>query len=179
ELDNTIIVFTGDHGYWYGEHGLDFERRLAYEEAIRIPLLIRYPSIVKAGSQPEQMVLSIDLAPTLIEMAGQQAADHLQGKSLVPIFNNTVGDWRSSFLVEYYSDTVFPRILNMGYKAVRNERYKFIHYVDLEGMDELYDLQSDPYELKNIINDPASASVLEEMKAELENQLELTSYVSE
>lgn len=179
ELDNTIVVFTSDHGYWYGEHGLDYERRLAYEEAIRIPLLIRYPPTIKAGSKPEQMVLSIDLAPTIIEMAGYQPGDELQGRSLVSIFNNTVKDWRTSFLVEYYSDTVFPRIYKMGYKAIRNERYKYIHYVDLEGMDELYDLQTDPYELKNIINDENSAGVLEGMKAELEKQLQLTSYVLE
>ena len=82
-------------------------------------------------------------------------------------------------MVEYYSDTVFPRIVKMGYKAVRNERYKYIHYIDLEGMDELYDLQTDPYELKNIIKDADSAQILEEMKAELKRQLEATSYVLE
>ncbi len=70
ELDNTIVVFTSDHGYWYGEHCLDLERRLAYEEAIRIPMLVRYPPTIKAGTKPEQLVLSIDLAPTLLDMAG-------------------------------------------------------------------------------------------------------------
>lgn len=178
-LDNTIVVLTSDHGYWYGEHGLDEERRLAYEEAIRIPFLIRYPPLIEAGSKPSEMVLSIDLAPTVIELAGVEPGQHLQGRSLVPIFNQTVANWRTSFLVEYYSDTVFPRIVKMGYKAVRNERYKYIHYVDLEGMDELYDLQNDPYELSNIINDPASAQILEEMKNELKIQLESTSYVLE
>ncbi len=171
QLDNTILVFTSDHGYWYGEHGLDYERRLAYEEAIRIPMLIRYPPKIKAGQTADQMILSIDLAPTLIEMAGEVPGDHLQGRSLIPIIDGTVQDWRKSFLVEYYSDTVFPRIVTMGYKAVRNERYKYIHYVDLEGMDELYDLQNDPYELKNVINDPEASDVLEQMKAELQNQL--------
>lgn len=179
EFNNTVIVVTSDHGYWYGEHGLDEERRLAYEEAIRIPLLIRYPPMIKAGTRPNEMVLSIDLAPTIIELAGQQSLKNLQGRSLVPIFKETVNNWRTSFLVEYYSDTVFPRIVNMGYKAVRNERYKYIHYVDLDGMDELYDLQTDPYELKNIINDPASAEILNEMKDELKIQLESTSYVLE
>lgn len=174
ELDNTIIVFTSDHGYWYGEHCLDEERRLAYEEAIRIPMLVRYPSLIKAGSTNEQMVLSIDLAPTLLEIAGVTAGSPIQGKSWVPIFNETVNDWRKSFLVEYYSDTVFPRMLNMGYKAVRNQQYKYINYVDLEGMNELYDIISDPYELHNLIDDPEMATVLAEMKEELNRLLQET-----
>lgn len=82
-------------------------------------------------------------------------------------------------MVEYYSDTVFPRIFKMGYKAVRNERYKYIHYVDLEDMDELYDLQTDPYELSNIIEDDGTAEVLQAMKDELARQLEATNYKSE
>jgi N-acetylglucosamine-6-sulfatase len=174
DLDNTIVVFASDHGYWYGEHGLDAERRLAYEEAIRIPLLIRYPPAIQAGSKPEQMALSIDLAPTLLELAGQQLGAHLQGRSLAPIFKGAVSDWRTSFLIEYYSDTVFLRIVNMGYKAVRGDRYKYIHYLELEGMDELYDLQEDPYEFKNIINDPGSTQVLEQMKQELGKRLSET-----
>lgn len=174
ELDNTIVVFTSDHGYWYGEHCLDFERRLAYEEGIRIPLLVRYPPAVKAGSRPDQMVLSIDLAPTLLEMAIEKKGPALQGKSWVPIFRGKTGAFRNSFLVEYYSDIVFPRMLNMGYKAVRNQRYKYIHYIDLAGMNELYDLQADPYELQNRIADPAMADILTQMQKELNRLLEKT-----
>ena len=173
-LDNTIIVFTSDHGFWYGEHGLDEERRLAYEEAIRIPLLVRYPPRVKKGSTPEDMVLSIDLAPTLVQLASDRLSDKFQGRSLVPIFDDKVESWRSSILIEYYSDTVFKRIRNMGYKAVRNDRYKYIHYVDLDNADELYDLQEDPYELRNIISDPEYVNVLAEMKLVLDEQLKQT-----
>ena len=77
-------------------------------------------------------------------------------------------EWRDSFLIEYYSDRVFPRIRQMGYKAVRNERWKYIHYFELEGMDELYDLKADPYEMKNVINQPDAAAALDQMKRELE-----------
>ncbi len=171
ELDNTIVVFTSDHGYWYGEHCLDLERRLAYEESIRIPMLIRFPPLIKAGTKPEQLVLSIDLASTLLEMVGETPGDHLQGKSWVPIFKENVTAWRSSFLVEYYSDSVFPRIANMGYKAVRNDRYKYIHYVDLDGMNELYDLTNDPYELQNLIESPDYTTTLKKMKKELNRLL--------
>ncbi|HEX9649743.1 MAG TPA: sulfatase [Cyclobacteriaceae bacterium] len=170
-LENTIIVFTSDHGYWYGEHGLSVERRLAYEEAIRIPMLIRYPRVFEPGQTNERMILSIDLAPTLLDLAGLIPGAHIHGRSMVPLMNGKTQDWRSSFLIEYYSDTVFPRILKMGYKAVRNERYKYIRYLDLKNMDELYDLTEDPYELNNIHDAPGSEEVLKVMKAELNRLL--------
>jgi N-acetylglucosamine-6-sulfatase len=168
QLDNTVIVFTSDHGYFYGEHGLNEERRLAYEEAIRIPLLIRYPSRVKAGAVASEMVLTIDLAPTLLELAGLPPLQGMQGRSLVPIFGGTAADWRESFLVEYYSDTVFPRILKMGYSAVRTTTAKYIEYRDLAGMNELYDLDADPYEERNLIASPAATTLLKTMQGELE-----------
>lgn len=171
ELDNTVVVFTSDHGYWYGEHCLDLERRLAYEEAIRIPMLVRYPPLIPAGTKPGQMVLSIDLAPTLLEIAGELPGTHLQGNSWVPLFQEKDVTWRKSILVEYYSDTVFPRILKMGYKAVRDQRYKYIHYVDLPGLHELYDLEKDPYELHNIIDHPEYDHALKTMKKELNRLL--------
>jgi len=167
-LDNTVIVFTSDHGYFYGEHGLNEERRLAYEETIRIPLLVRYPPRVTAGAVASEMVLTIDLAPTLLDLAGVAPLAGMQGRSLAPIFNGTAGAWRDSFLVEYYSDTVFPRILKMGYSAVRTTKAKYIEYRELSGMNELYDLESDPYEEHNLIASPAGASLLTTMQSELE-----------
>ncbi|MBI3465251.1 MAG: sulfatase [Planctomycetes bacterium] len=174
QLDRTLVIFTSDHGYFYGEHGLSVERRLAYEETIRIPLLMRYPPLIAAGSKPAEMVLSIDLAPTLLELGGAAAPARLHGRSLLPLLRGTPADWRKSVLVEYFSDKVFPRMLNMGYQAVRTERHKYIHYTDLQGMDELYDLQVDPYELKNLIADPASKPELEQMQAELSRLLNQT-----
>jgi N-acetylglucosamine-6-sulfatase len=153
KLDETVVVVTSDHGYFYGEHGLAEERRLAYEETIRIPLLIRYPPAIAAGRVVDEMALTIDLAPTLLDLGGVRA-ENLDGRSLAPLFKGTPADWRKFFFIEYQSDTVFPRILNMGYEAVRNERYKLIHYLELQGMDELYDLESDPYEMKNLIDSP-------------------------
>ncbi len=83
-LNDTVVVFTSDHGYFYGEHGLNEERRLAYEETIRIPLVLRYPPLAMAGSTPSEMALSLDIAPTLLEVAGLQPGAGLQGRSLVP-----------------------------------------------------------------------------------------------
>jgi N-acetylglucosamine-6-sulfatase len=176
ELDHTVVVFTSDHGFFYGEHGLSEERRLAYEEAIRIPLLIRYPGLVKAGTTPSELVLSLDIAPTLLEMAGLTAAAGVQGRSLVPVFANDARGWRSSFLIEYFSDTVFPRIRNMGYVAVRTDRYKYIQYQELERMNELYDLKADPYEERNLVDVPEARATLDRMQAELRRLMKETAY---
>lgn len=174
-LDNTVVVVAGDHGFFYGEHGLGGERRLAYEESARIPILVRYPPLVDAGSTPEPMVMNIDLAPTLLELGGAEPARPLHGRSLVPVLRGeTPADWRTSVLVEYYTDTVFRRIVTMGYKAVRTDRYKLIDYLELEGMDELYDLETDPYELTNVIDDPEYAEIHQQMRAELQRLLDST-----
>ncbi len=170
-LDNTVIVFMSDHGYWYGEHGLNEERRLAYEEGIRIPLLMRYPKLAKAGTTLSDMVLTIDLAPTILELSGVERGTHIQGKSFVPLLAGNDSDWRSSFLIEYYTDKVWPRAVNLGYKAIRTERYKYIRYTDLEGMDEVYDLQQDPYELDNLLQQDSLHPMREQLNHELEQLL--------
>jgi N-acetylglucosamine-6-sulfatase len=173
QLDNTAIVLLSDHGYWYGEHGLSVERRLAYEEAIRIPLLVRYPPMIQRGSIIDEFALSIDLAPTLIELANGKSTHRMDGVSLVPLLRGEHPEnWRTSFLVQYNTDTVFPRVLNMGYRAVRTQRWKYIRYNQLDGMDELYDLKNDPYEMENLVTKPDSRLVLEELKSELDRLLE-------
>jgi N-acetylglucosamine-6-sulfatase len=174
QLDNTVIVFTSDNGYFYGEHGLSVERRLAYEESIRLPLLMRYPKVIRPRTVRDEFALNIDLAPTLLDLAGVSIPATMQGHSLVPLLSGSRPEWRSSFLIELYSDKVFPRILQMGYQAVRNQRWKYIHYRELNGMDELYDLKNDPYELKNLIYDPQVRPALDEMKRELERLLSQT-----
>ncbi len=166
-LNQTVVMVIGDNGYFYGEHGLGEERRLAYEESIRLPLLVRYPPRVKAGAVPTGMALTTDLAPTIVELAGAPALPGIDGRSLLPLFTRTPADWRKSFLIEYTTDIVFPRTLKMGYDAVRTERHKFIRYRELAGMNELYDLQQDPFELTNLMGSPATAGVRQQMESEL------------
>jgi N-acetylglucosamine-6-sulfatase len=166
-LDRTVIVIMSDHGYFYGEHHLNEERRLAYEESARIPLIVRYPPVASAGAKPAELVQTIDLAPTVLELAGVADATPRQGQSLVPLLRGGHPPWRDSVLIEYYSDTVFPRIRNMAYQAVRTERHKYVHYLELPGMDELYDLQTDPYEVDNLIGSPPARELLPAMQAEL------------
>ena len=130
--------------------------------------------MIKAGTIRDEFALNIDLAPTLLELANVSAPATAQGRSLVPLLKNSKSEWRKSFLIEYYSDKVFPRMQKMGYKAVRTERWKYIHYLELDGMDELYDLKSDPFEMRNIINGRDAVKTLDDMKRELERLLNPT-----
>jgi len=158
--DRTVIVILGDHGYFYGEHDLNEERRLAYEETARMPLIWRYPPVAAAGATPGELVQAIDVAPTLLDLAGVRDPVARQGRSLVPLLEGEHPAWRQLILIEYWSDTVFPRIRDMGYRAVRTDRYKYIRYLELPGMDELYDLAADPYELRNLMGTSREAELL-------------------
>jgi N-acetylglucosamine-6-sulfatase len=170
-LDDTAILLIGDNGYFYGEHGLSEERRLAYEESIRLPLLVRYPKRVKAGLTPDALALTIDLAPTILELAGAGPAPSVDGRSLVPFLRGERPEWRSSFVVEYWSDIVFPRVSHMGYDAVRTRRHKYVRYRELSGMDELYDLEADPFELDNLAAAAGRKELRERLRAELDRLL--------
>ena len=172
QAEDTCVVLTSDHGYFYGEHGLNEERRLAYEESIRVPLAIRWPRRIAAESESEAFVLSVDLAPSILELAGISGLIETHGRSLLPLLGGSPpADWRRSVLIEYFSDRVWPRMVAMGYQAVRTERWKYIRYTDLEGMDELYDLRSDPYEMCNLWNGRACQETKTRLLGELERLL--------
>ena len=168
-LDQTVIVFSSDNGFFFGEHGLTTERRLPYEESIKNPLLMRYPPRIPAGSKPAGLALTVDLAPTLLELAGQVPGPHIQGRSLVPLLaGSPPPDWRQAVLVEFYTnEQPFPHLLDMDYKAVRTATHKYIHWVKFPEQDELYDLRADSLERKNLANDPAFASVKASLKQDL------------
>jgi N-acetylglucosamine-6-sulfatase len=176
QLDNTLIIFTSDNGYFWGEHRLG-DKRAAYEEAIRIPFLVRYPKLIKAGTKFEQTILNADLAPTLIALTGAPKLETVHGQSWLPLLKGKMKGWRETVLLEYFHETNFPRI--RGWQAVRTPEWKYIHYTELEGpegssMDELYDLRTDRYEMNNLINDPKHAAKLKTMQAELTRLLNTT-----
>jgi arylsulfatase A-like enzyme len=166
ELDNTVFIFTSDNGYLLGEHGQFDNKRFAYEESIRVPFIIRYPRLGRPGRAVDALALNIDVAPTLVEMAGAEPLEGAQGKSLVPLLRGESAAWRDSFLAEYYLEKVAPRAPT--WQAIRTARWKYIHYPELEGMDELYDLQADPHEMRNLINEPAAGQELARLRNELE-----------
>jgi N-acetylglucosamine-6-sulfatase len=167
KLDNTAIVFLGDNGYFFGEHGLGAERRFAYEEGIRTAFFVRYPKLIKPGTRFREMVIALDIAPTMIQLAGGKPGPHIQGMSLLPLLKSMKRKWRESFLVEYFNESAWPWIVGMSYKAVRTDTAKLIHWVHKEGVDELYDLERDPYEMKNVIADAAYAGTKKKLHKEL------------
>ena len=174
QLDNTFIVFTSDNGYFWNEHGLG-DKRAAYEEAIRVPMVARYPKLIKPGTVIEQMVLDIDFAPTFCALANAETKPAaLHGRSMLPLFSGDFNGqaWRTSALFEYYLEEAYPNVPT--WHAIRTDRWKYIHYDEVEGVDELYDLKTDPHEMKNVIADPANAEQLAKLKAELTKQLENT-----
>jgi len=173
-LDSTVIVFSSDNGFFLGAHQRG-DKRLMYEESIRIPLIIRYPEITEAGSRNSEIVLNIDIAPTLIEMAGAEVPGEMQGASLVPLLKNEAVGWRESFLYEYFQEAYAPGFVTMT--GVRNKKYKYIEYPNLTGdINELYDLETDPGEMDNLISNPEYQSVKSEMIKELEKLKAETGY---
>ena len=165
--DETLILFLGDNGFFFGEHGLEAERRFAYEEGIRTPFFVRYPALLRPGTIVEPMALAMDIAPTMIELAGGTPGPQIQARSLVPLLKGRAPRWRTSFLVEYFNESAFPWLVGMSYKAVRTDRYKLIHWIHKDGVDELYDLAQDPYEMTNAIADPAHADTVKRLRREL------------
>jgi|SRR5215472_5708381 len=163
QMDNTFIVFTSDNGYFWGEHHLG-DKRWAYEESLRIPMAMRYPKLIKAGSKIDQLVMNVDMAPTMLSLAGVNGPAEIQGRSVLPLLKGPAKEWRTSFLSEYFQEKNFPRVPN--WQAVRDNRYKFIHYQDLKNADELYDLKKDPYEMQNLVND--APQVLKEKQTQLD-----------
>ena len=169
QLDDTAILFLGDNGYFFGEHGLGPERRFAYEEGIRAPFVLRYPRRAKAGTTVKDLALTIDIAPTMVALAGGRPPATIQGRSLLPLLAGKRTGWRKSILCEYFSENAMSWLVGMSYKAIRTERYKLIHWVNRDGgmLDELYDLDRDPYELRNLIGSRAYAPVRTKLRKEL------------
>lgn len=165
-LENTLIVYTSDQGFYMGEHGW-FDKRFMYEESMRTPLIMRLPADFEKRGEIAQMVQNIDYAPTFLEVAGLQVPSDIQGVSLLPLLKGeSPADWRKSLYYHYYE---YPA--EHGVKrhyGVRSERYKLIHfYSDIDAW-ELYDLQEDPHEMKNLYGQPGYEKVTEDMKLELE-----------
>jgi arylsulfatase A-like enzyme len=161
---NTIVVYTSDQGFFLGDHGL-FDKRFMYEQALRMPLIIRYPPLVPPGSVNNEMVLNLDFAATLAELARARPPDGNQGRSFVSLLQGaTPGNWRTSMYYRYYETWLCPPHL-----GVRTDRYKLIHYYGLRAdlQWELFDLQEDPDELHNLYHRPQYDSVIDDLKVEI------------
>jgi N-acetylglucosamine-6-sulfatase len=168
QLENTVIVFMGDNGLLEGEHGM-VDKRTGHEPCLRIPLLVRYPSLGR-GKVIDQQALTVDVAPSLIELCSAKALDGIHGKSWVNLVRQGDPAWRKSWFYEYNYEVQFPYTPNV--RAVRTDDWKYIHYPHGDGMPdrhmaEMYDLKTDPDERTNLINDPKYAAKLKELALEL------------
>lgn len=164
-LDDTAVVHTSDHGYFLGEWRL-FDKRLMHEPSIRVPLMIRYPKRIPAGTTRDEMALDLDVAPTLLDLAGISSPSQMQGKSLLPLAKTPVPDFRKEWYYEYFEwpnpEGVRP------HRGIRTEQYKLIHYVMEPQEFELYDLTHDPAETRNLSGKSEYKSVQQSLLSRLD-----------
>jgi arylsulfatase A-like enzyme len=170
---NTIVVYSSDQGMFLGEHDW-FDKRWIFEESLRTPLLIRWPSVVKPGSVDKHIVSNLDFAETFLDAAGVPIPVRMQGRSLLPLLTGqSPPDWRTNFYYHYYE---YPNVHNVPRQyGVVTERYKLVHFYKIHdpafGYTELFDLQKDPNEMKSVYGEPEEAGVVSGLSAEL-SQLE-------
>jgi arylsulfatase A-like enzyme len=161
---NTIVIYTSDQGFFLGDHGM-YDKRFMYEESLRMPFLIRWPNVIKAGTRSDAIGLNVDFAPTFLQAAGLPVPGDMQGRSLVPVLRGrTPSDWRSSMYYRYYHD---PGHHNTpAHYGVRTRTHKLIYYWK-KAQWELFDLAADPFELHNLYGEPGHEQLTAGLKAEL------------
>jgi len=170
--DNTMVVYMGDNGFSFGEHGL-IDKRHAYEESMRVPLVVWAPGMVKANSVVEQIIMNVDLAPTFLEIAGIPKPKQMQGYSFAEILKGNSKAWpRDKVFYEYYWEAAFPQTPTTF--AIRTNQYKYIYYNGVWDINELYDLKADPYEMNNLIRDTSFYKTGMALRTELFNWLQQT-----
>ena len=162
--ENTIVVYTSDQGFYLGEHGW-FDKRFMYEESFRTPLLMRYPKEIKAGTEIDKLVQNLDFAPTFLDYAGISVPEEMQGESFRELVGGKTSEWRDAVYYTYYE---YPSVhMVKRHYGVATERYKLMHfYYDIDEW-EMYDLETDPSEMKNIYGDPEYADVQKELHEKL------------
>ncbi len=167
--ENTLVIYMGDNGLMMGEHGL-IDKRQMYEESIRVPMLAYAPGLIKPGSKIKQMVQNIDIAPTILEAAGLKPPAHMDGRSFLPLLQGKKVPWRDKIFYEYYWERAFP--MTPTTFGIRTDRFKYIYYWGVWDTEELYDLQNDPKEMHNLINEPQYQDLIKRLNNELFTWLE-------
>lgn len=171
QMDDTAIVHSSDHGYFLGEWRL-FDKRLMHEPSIRVPMMIRYPQRVPAGVVRDEMVLDVDLAPTILDLARVETPKSMQGESMMKLAGADHPQWRQEWLYDYYEwpgpEQVRP------HRGIRTKTHKLIHYYMEPQEFELYDLTNDPGEVNNLCGDPAHASIQAQLTTNLARLLKQT-----
>jgi len=165
KLDDTMVLHTGDNGFFLGEWNR-MDKRFMHEVSIRVPMVVRYPKLIKAGSVSDRMVLNLDIAPTLLDLAGVAIPKEMQGRSWVPLFKDPKAEFRKDWLYEYYEYPDAHKVKPQ--RGVRTEQWKLIHYHQDPEEFELYDLVKDPWEKENLYGKPEHAEQIKQLKSRLE-----------
>ncbi len=163
-LDSTLVIYMGDNGFAFGEHGL-IDKRTAYEESMRVPMIMQCPELFSGGRTVEQVVANLDIAPTILSAAGLQPPASMQGASLLPLAQGQAVPWRKALLYEYYWERNYPQTPTVF--ALRTDRYKFIRYYGVWDLDELFDMKADPAEMDNLAYKPEFAPVVRQMSQQM------------
>lgn len=161
---NTVVMYMGDNGFSFGEHGL-IDKRQAYEESMRVPLLILAKGEIEAGSKVKEVVQNIDIAPTILEMSGLSTPDNMDGASFNQLLLDKKTNWKDTIYYEYYWERPFPQTPTVH--AVRTTKYKYIRYHGIWDINELYDIETDPLEMNNLIRDPAYREISRDLRKSL------------
>jgi N-acetylglucosamine-6-sulfatase len=169
----TLVLFTSDGGHFWGEHGL-IDKRCAYEESMRIPLVAYCPSRIKAGTKCDALVANIDVAPTLLKLANVEIPEAIDGQSFASLLADpsATESRRKTLLYEYYWEPSFPQTPTIF--ALRSNQYKLIQYHGIWDTDELYDIANDPLEIRNLIRDPKYKQLISQMRQQLHQRLKET-----
>ena len=160
---STLVIYMGDNGFSWGEHGL-IDKRHFYEESVKVPLLVRCPELFKGNLKPTQMVQNIDIAPTILEVAGVNKPEYMPGVSMIPLLaDDAAAVKRDEIFYEYYWEYDFPMTPTVF--GMRTDQYKFIKYHGIWDRNELYDIQKDPNEFHNVIDEPGNRGIVKELTA--------------
>ena len=169
--ENTLVIYMGDNGFSFGERGL-IDKRHAYEESMRVPMLINCPSVIKPQTKLTNVIQNIDIAPTILAYAGVSTPAQMQGKSFLPLLKGQKTEWKDRAFYEYYWEYDFPQTPTMF--AVRTDRYKYIFNHGVWDANELYDLQNDPQEVNNLIRSPQHQTIAKDLRDQVWGWLEST-----
>lgn len=166
--DDTLVIYMGDNGFMWGEHGL-IDKRAAYEASIRVPMLAQCPNLIEAGTRVPGIAANIDIGPTILEFAGAKPLDDINGQSFLPLLTGAKESSRDELFYEYFWEYSFPQTPTMH--AIRTDKYKLIRYYGIWDLNELYDMEDDPDETTNLINSPEHQDIVKELTNRLEQEL--------
>jgi arylsulfatase A-like enzyme len=173
--ENTLVIYMGDNGFAWGEHGL-IDKRQFYEESVRVPMLVRCPALCNGGLVVENIIQNIDIAPTILDYAGIAKTEQMAGNSFIPLLKGEKPEWRARIFYEYYWEYAHPQVPTMH--GVRTDRYKYIRYHGIWDTNEFYDLQEDPHETKNLIASEEHQDIIKELNHDIYDWLESTDGMS-